>query len=189
MPSNCGAGEYSWVTEQQGHLPSASAEIGPCAAASLTFNMPWREFRVESEASLCSRETGGRGLCCYSVANSCLTLCHPINCSIPGFPVLHYLLELAQTHAHWVGDAIHPSHPLLPPFSSCPQSFPGPGSFPVKRCSSHQVAKVLELQFQHQSFQWIFRVDILKDWLVWSPCCPMDSQESSPAPYFESNNS
>ena len=55
--------------------------------------------------------------------------------------------------------------------------------------SSHQMAKVLELQLQHQSFQWIFRVDFLQDWLVWSPCCPRDSQESSPAPQFESINS
>ena len=55
--------------------------------------------------------------------------------------------------------------------------------------SSHQVAKVLEVQFQHQSFQWIFRVDFLEDWLVWSPCSPRDSQESSPAPQFEGINS
>ena len=54
--------------------------------------------------------------------------------------------------------------------------------------SSHQAAKVLELQLQHQSFQWIFRVDFLYNWLVWSPCCPRDSQESSPAPQFESIN-
>ena len=51
--------------------------------------------------------------------------------------------------------------------------------------SSHQVAKVLEFQLQHQSFQWIFRVDFLKDWLVWSPCSPRDSQESSSAPQFK----
>ena len=47
---------------------------------------------------------------------SYLTLCDPINCSTPCSPVLHYLLEFAQTHVHWVGDAIQPSHPLLPPF-------------------------------------------------------------------------
>jgi len=51
-------------------------------------------------------------------------------------------------------------------------------------CSLHQVAKVLELQLQHLSFQWIFRTDFIKDWLVWSPCRPRDSQESSPAPQF-----
>ena len=55
--------------------------------------------------------------------------------------------------------------------------------------SSHQVAKVLELQLQHQSSQWIFRTDFLWDGLVWSPYCPRDSQESSPAPQFESINS
>ena len=54
---------------------------------------------------------------------------------------------------------------------------------------SHQLAKVLELQLQHQSFQWIFRVDFLQDWLIWSPCCPWDSQESSPSLQFESVNS
>ena len=53
----------------------------------------------------------------------------------------------------------------------------------------HQVAKVLEVQLQYQSFQWLFRLDFLQDWLVWSPCCPRDSQESSPASQFESINS
>ena len=55
--------------------------------------------------------------------------------------------------------------------------------------SSHQVAKGLELQLQHQSFQWVFRIDLLYDWLVWSPCCPRDSQEFSPPPQFKSINS
>ena len=55
--------------------------------------------------------------------------------------------------------------------------------------SLHQVAKVLEFQLQHQSFQWIFRSDFLQDWLVWSPCSPKDSQESSPTPQFKSINS
>ena len=53
--------------------------------------------------------------CCYSVVQSCLTLCGPMNHSTPGFPVLHNLLEFAQTHVHWVGDAIQPSHPLSSP--------------------------------------------------------------------------
>ena len=55
--------------------------------------------------------------------------------------------------------------------------------------SLHQVAKVLKLQLQHQSFQWIFRTDFLKDWLVWSSCSPRDSQESSPAPQLRSISS
>ena len=54
--------------------------------------------------------------CGYSVAKLCLTLCDPMNCNRPGFLVLHYLLELAQTHVHWVDDVIQPSHPLSPPF-------------------------------------------------------------------------
>ena len=53
-------------------------------------------------------------LCCCSVAKSCLTLCDPMDCSISGFPVLHCLLEFAQTHVQWVGNAIQPSHPLSP---------------------------------------------------------------------------
>ena len=70
------------------------------------------------------------------------------------------------------------------PFSSCLQSFPASGSF-----SSHQVAKVLEFQLQHQSFRWIFRTDFLQDGLVGSPCSPRDSQESSPKTQFKSINS
>ena len=54
---------------------------------------------------------------CCSVAQSCPTLCDPMDCSTPGFPVLHHLLKLAQTHVHWVGDAIQPSHPLFSPSS------------------------------------------------------------------------
>ena len=51
---------------------------------------------------------------CCSITQSCLTLCNPMNCTTPGFPVLHCLLELAQTHVHWIGDAIQPSYPLSP---------------------------------------------------------------------------
>ena len=95
---------------------------------------------------------------CYSVVKSCLTLCEPRNYSTPGFPVLHSLPEFAQTHVHWVGDAIQTSYPLLPSFP--PALFPSMSLFQWVG-SSHQVAKVLELQLQHQSFQWIFRVDFL----------------------------
>ena len=67
-------------------------------------------------------------ICCCSVAQSCPTLCNPMDCSRPGLSVLHHLLELAQIHVHWVGDAIQPSHSVIP-FSSCLQSFPASGSF------------------------------------------------------------
>ena len=94
-----------------------------------------------------------------SVTKSCLTLRSPMDCSTPGLPVPHHLLEFAQVHIHWVG--CHPTiSSSVAPFSSCPQSFPVSESFPMSR-SSHQVAKVLELQLQHQSFQWVFRVDLL----------------------------
>ena len=69
----------------------------------------------------------------YSAAQSCLTICDPMDYSTPGFPVLHHLLELAQTHIHWVVDALQPSQPLLSPFPSCPQSFPASGYFPMSQ--------------------------------------------------------
>ena len=78
-----------------------------------------------------------------SVTQSCLTLCDPMDCSTPGFPVHHQLLELAQTHVHQVGDAIQPLHPLSSyPFLLLPSVFP---SIRVFFMSSYQVAKVLEL--------------------------------------------
>ena len=67
-----------------------------------------------------------------SVAQSCPTLCDPMNCSTPGHPVHHQLPESTQTHVHWVGNAIQPSYPLVP-FSSCPQSFPASGSLPMSQ--------------------------------------------------------
>ena len=71
--------------------------------------------------------------CCFSVTKSFLTLCNPMNCSMPGFPILHYLLEFAQTHVRWVSDAIQPSHLLSAPVSSCSQSFQASRSFPMSQ--------------------------------------------------------
>ena len=70
---------------------------------------------------------------CFSVDQLCPTLCDPINCSTPSFPVFHYLLELAQTYVHWIYDAIQPSHSVSSPFSSCPQPFPESGSVPMSQ--------------------------------------------------------
>ena len=95
-----------------------------------------------------------------SAAQSCPTLCNPMYCSMPGLPVHHQLPESTQAHVHWVGDAIQPFHPLSSPSPpalnrSQPQSL-------FKWISSlHQVAKVLEFQLQHQSFQWTPRTDFL----------------------------
>ena len=116
--------------------------------------------------------------CCCSVAKSCLTLYNPMDCSMPGFPVLHSLLEFAQTHVHWVSDAMQPSDPLLSPSSPTFNLSQHQGLFKWVS-SSHQVAKVLAFQLQHQSFQWTPRTDLLQDGLVGSPCSPRGSQESS----------
>ena len=94
-----------------------------------------------------------------SVTQSCLTLWDPVDCSMPGLPVQHQLTELAQTHVHWVGDAIQPSHPLLSPSPAFNLS-QHQGLFQWVSFS-HQVAKVLEFQLQHQSFQWTVRTDFL----------------------------
>ena len=67
-----------------------------------------------------------------SVALLCPTLCNPMNRCMPGLPVHHQLPEFTQTHAHQGGDAIQPSHPVVP-FSSCPQSLPASGSFPMSQ--------------------------------------------------------
>ena len=92
-----------------------------------------------------------------SVAQSCLTLCDPVECSMSGFPVDHQLPELTQTHDNWVGDAIQPSHPLLSPSPPAFNLSQHQGLFQWVS-SSHQVTKVLEFQLQHQ---WIFRTDFL----------------------------
>ena len=78
--------------------------------------------------------------CCCWVAQLCLTLCSPRDYSTSGFSFLHYLLEFAQTHVHWVGDAIQPSQSSVTPFTSCPQSFPASRSLPVSQLfiSGHQ---------------------------------------------------
>ena len=83
-----------------------------------------------------------------SVAQSCPTLCNPMNRSMPGLPVHHQLLEFTQTHVHWVGDTIQPSHPLLSPFS------------PAHNLSQHQGL-----------FQWVNSCGTLSLWKsVSSPC-------------------
>ena len=122
-----------------------------------------------------------------SVTQSCLTH-DPMDCSMQGFQIHHQLLELTQTHVFRSSDAIQPSHPLSISF---------PPSFNLSQhqglfqwvSSSHQVAKVLEFQLQHQSFQ--FRNS---DWFPlrltgWISLSPRETQESSPTPQFKGINS
>ena len=112
-----------------------------------------------------------------------------MDCSTPGSSVLHYLPEFAETHVHWVGDTIQPSHPLLSPSPLLlPQSFPGSGSFIVswlftsgdQSIGASALAPVLPM-----SIQGWFPLGLT----VWSSRCPRDSQESSPAPQFETISS
>ena len=99
-----------------------------------------------------------------SVTQSCLTLHDPMGHSTPGLPVHHQLPEFTQTHLHWVGDAIQPSHPL---------SSPSPQAFNLSQhqglfkwvSSLHQVAKVLEFQLQHQSFLWTLKTSGWTGWI------------------------
>ena len=118
---------------------------------------------------------------------SCPTSCDPVNYSMPGFSVHHQLPELSQTHVHHVGDAIQPSHPLSSPFSSCPQSFPASGSFPMSWCftSSGQSIGVSALAL-------VFLMNI-QDWfpLGWTGWISLQSKglsRFSPTPQFKSIN-
>ena len=99
-------------------------------------------------------------LTCCSVAHLCSTLCDPMACSMLGFPVLHHLLDLAQIHVHWVSDVIQPSLPLSSPSPPAPNPSQHQSLFQWVN-SSHEVAKGLEFQLQHQSFQWTPRTDLL----------------------------
>ena len=111
----------------------------------------------------------------------------PMNCGIPDLPTPHHLLEFAQVHVHCISDAMQSSHPLTPssPALSLSQLqglFQWVGSLQNK-------TEILELQFQHQALQSVFRVAFPYNWLIWSPCCPSDSQEMSPVPQSEGINS
>ena len=149
---------------QEGLATSWSASVGKNASSCPGIYQPrwhlgWRKWlRVQGKEA---QENLRRGLVQFrSVAQSCPTLCDPMDCSTLGFPAHHQLPEFTQSHVHRVSDAIQPSHPL---------SFPSPPTFSLSQhqglfqwvSSSHQVAKVLEFQLQHQSFQWIFRTDFL----------------------------
>ena len=121
-----------------------------------------------------------------SVAHMCTTPCNPVGCSTLGFSVQHQLLENVKVMSKV---SVIPSSHLILLFAS-------PPAFKLSQhqglsqwvSSLYQLAKVLEFQLQHQSFQWTPRTDFLYDWLVWFPCNPRDSQESS-TPQYKSLNS
>ena len=140
------------VWEREKHLwpdlQGIRGKRGGSHSVSRVLILVWEWVSVVSSVQFCS------------VTQSCSTLCDPIDCSTPGLPVHHQLPESTQIHAHWVGDAIQPSH--LP-------SSPSPPAFNLSQHqglfqsinSLHQVAKVLEFQLQHQSWQWTLRPDFL----------------------------
>ena len=123
-----------------------------------------------------------------SVAQLCPALCNPMNRSTPGLPVHHQLPEFTHTQIHRVSDAIQPSHPLSSPSSPVPNPSQ-PQSLSQRVNSSHEVAKVLEFQLQHHSFQSTPWADLLQNGLFGSSCSSRDPQESSPTPQFKSINS
>ena len=124
-------------------LPSCRGALGLCFCTFTAFP----DFLEEEWERV-------RGGACHElvqfslIAQSCPTLCDPMDCSMPGLPVHHQLPAFAQTHVHWVGDTIQPSHPLSSPspptFNLCQNQ----GLFKWVS-SSHQVAKVLEFQLLH----------------------------------------
>ena len=142
------------------HHTSSVSPHGPIPMN--TYLLTWflkAQFSPDTEAQI-KNTRSSPWLPISSVAQWCSTLCNPMNHSTPGLPVHHQLPESTQTHVHWVGDAIQPSHPLLSPS-------PPALNLSQHQClfkwvsSSDQVAKVLEFQFQHQSFQWTPRTDLL----------------------------
>ena len=146
------------------HLSAPWLWLHILKASNVTFSIQWVQFS--------------------SVAQSCPTLCDPMNCSTPGLPVHHQLPEFTETHVDRVCDAIQPSHPRSSPSPPAPNPSQHQSLFQWVN-SSHEVAKVLE----HHSFQRNPRAGLLQNGLVGSPCSPRDSQESSPIPQFKSISS
>ena len=150
-PPEFAQSQVHWI----GDAIQPSHPLSPISPPALNFS---QHLSNPHEIQFCSGHCSS--CCCCSVTKSCLALCDRMDCSMPGFPVLHHLAASAQTYVHRVSDAIQLSHPLLPPSSP---------AFNLSQCHglfqwvspSHQVVKVLELQLQHQSFQWTPRIDLL----------------------------
>ena len=125
--------------------------------------------------------------CCCSVAQSCPTLCDPMNCITPGFPVHLQLPELAQTHHHWISDAIQPSHPLFCPLLLLPSVFPSTNVFCNELSLCISWPKYWTFSFSTSPSNEYSGLNSFK--LIWSHCSPRDSQEFSPAPQFKTISS
>ena len=129
----------------------------PLALASFSLLFPCLRHKLPASVSLQWHHSVSQF---SSVTHSCLTLCDPMNRSTPDLPVHPPAPRVHPNPCAWVGDAIQPSHPLLSPSPPAPNPSQHQALFKWVS-SSHQVAKVLEFQLQHQSFQWISRVNFL----------------------------
>ena len=151
---------YVYTTDlwtMSGGAPTLRAVKNPC----LIYSQPSISVIPLYPCSECRDSTNYKlSSTISSVTQPCPTFCDPMDCGTPGFSVHHNLPEPTQTHVHCISDAIQPSYPL---------SFPSPPTLILSQhqglfkwvTSSHPVARVLEFQLQHQSFQWIFRADFL----------------------------
>ena len=152
--------ETEWLVHGIYRVTSSGNLIDGSFKSQYNFPLPFWAPMIEKGMSLPGHPKFSSSVQFSSVAQSCLTLCDPINCSTPGLPVHHQLPEFTQTHVHWVGDAIQPSHPLSSPSPPAPNPSQDQGLFQWVN-SSHEVAEVLESQLQHQSFQWTPRTGLL----------------------------
>ena len=135
-----------------GHIPSWCNPWEQCC--------PWKSRAGDDCRTIHAGNSRAPGTQFSWIAQSCPTLCDATDCTMPGLPVHHQLPGFTQTHVHWVGDAIQPSHSLLSPSLPAFNLSQHQGLFQGVS-SLYQVAKGLEFQLQHQSFQWIFRTDFL----------------------------
>ena len=145
---------FFWIRVFSGYMLRSGAQAHLISLNLLYISQPWAYLTIHEPILF-------RFWLQYSSVQSLshVWLCDPMDCSTSGFPVQHQLLEFTQTHVHRVNDAIQPPHPLLSPSPAFNLSqHQGPFKWVS---SSRQVAKVLEFQPQHQSFQWIFRTNFI----------------------------
>ena len=140
-------------------LCSSLSTLWYCLSLGLEWKLTLSSPAATAEFSKFADILGTYSVQFSSVAQSCPTLCDPMNRSTLGLPVHHQVPQFTQTHVHRVGDAIQPSHPLSSPSLPAPNRSQHQGLFQWVN-SSHEVAKVLEFQLQHQSLQWIFKTDL-----------------------------
>ena len=143
-----------WMSRREIHSRRQKMKTGLICNTFLNLHWGWHHRCVMPGLRIASVE--------FSSVQSLsqVQLCDPMDCSTPGLPIHYQLTEFIQTHVHWVSDAIQPSHPLLSPSSPTFNLSQHQDLFQWVS-SLHQVAKLLEFQLQHQSFQWTFRSDLL----------------------------